>query len=57
MDLRELYKEKFSIDEIVSLINAYAIIVNNFNGDDIMCKLECLMDALEEKAEEKYELY
>lgn len=51
MDLRELYKENFSVNEIVSLINAYATMVNNYSDDDIMCKLNCLMDVLEEKLE------
>lgn len=51
MDLRELYKENFSVNEIISLINAYATMVNNYSDDDIMCKLNCLMDVLEEKLE------
>jgi hypothetical protein len=51
MDLRELYKENFSVNEIISLINAYATMVNNYSDDDIMCKLNCLMDVLEEKSE------
>ena len=51
MDLRKLYKENFSVNEIISLINAYATMVNNYSDDDIMCKLNCLMDVLEEKLE------
>ena len=51
MDLRELYKENFSVNEIISLINAYATMVNNYSDDDIMCKLNCLIDVLEEKLE------
>ena len=51
MDLRELYKENFSVNEIISLINAYATIVNNYSDDNVMEKLNCLMDVLEEKLE------
>ncbi len=54
MNLKELYKESFSIEEIVSLINAYAITVNCM-GEDVrfIIKLDSLMDALEEKTEEE----
>ena len=46
----DIYMENFSTEELVSLINAYAITVNCM-GDDVrfIIKLETLMDALEEK--------
>ena len=51
MTLKEMYKENFSTEEIVSLINAYARIINELgNGVDFVCTLDNLMDALEEKA-------
>ena len=54
MALKEIYKENFSIDEIVSLINAYAITVNCM-GEDVrfIIKLDTLIDVLEEKAIEE----
>ena len=54
MTLKEMYKENFSTEELVSLINAYAITVNCM-GDDVrfIIKLETLMDALEEKTIEE----
>ena len=51
MDLRKLYKENFSVNEIISLINAYATMANNYSDDNVMEKLNCLMDVLEEKLE------
>ena len=54
MDLRELYKENFSVNEIISLINAYATMINEIGPDsDFICKLDNLMDALEEKVIEE----
>lgn len=54
MNLKDIYKENFSIDEIVSLINAYAKIINDLgNGVDFVCTLDNLMDALEEKVIEE----
>ena len=52
MDFKKFYKENFSIEELVSLINAYAITVNCM-GEDVrfIIKLDTLMDALEEKLE------
>ena len=56
MDLRELYKENFSVNEIISLINAYATIINDIgDGTDFVCKLDNLMNALEEKTIEENE--
>ena len=55
MDLRKLYKENFSVNEIMSLINAYATMVNNYSDDNVMDKLNCLMDVLEEKLEKPSE--
>ena len=56
MTLKEIYKENFSIDEIVSLINAYATIINDIgDGTDFVCKLDNLMNALEEKTIEENE--
>ena len=51
MTLKEMYKENFSTEELVSLINAYATMVNNYSDDNVMEKLNCLMDVLEEKLE------
>ena len=56
MALKEIYKENFSIDEIVSLINAYATIINDIgDGTDFVCKVDNLMNALEEKTIEENE--
>ena len=54
MTLKEMYKENFSTEELVSLINAYAITVNCM-GEDVrfIIKLDTLIDALEEKAIEE----
>ena len=54
MTLKEMYKENFSTEELVSLINAYAITVNCM-GEDVrfIIKLDTLIDALEEKAMEE----
>lgn len=56
MTLKDIYKENFSISEIVSLINAYATIINDIgDGADFVCKLDNLMNALEEKTIEEDE--
>jgi hypothetical protein len=54
MNLKDIYKENFSTEELVSLINAYAITVNCI-GEDVrfISKLDTLMDALEEKVGEE----
>ena len=51
MKLKEIYMEYFTIDEIILLINTYATMVNNYSDDNVMEKLNCLMDVLEEKLE------
>ena len=52
MSLKDIYTEIFSLEEIVSLINAYAAIVNTIGPDeDFICKLDTLMDVLKEKSE------
>ncbi len=44
--------EYFTIDEIIALINAYALMLNTIGPDsDFMCKLDNLMDALKEMEE------
>ena len=52
MSLRDIYTECFTIDEIIALINAYAMIINNY-GDEVcyISKLENLMEALKERME------
>ena len=55
VNLKEVYKENFSIEEIVSLIKAYTIMVNDYGADFFGCKLDNLMDALEEKTIEENE--
>ena len=54
MTLKEMYKENFSTEELVSLINAYATTVNCM-GEDVrfIIKLDTLIDALEEKVAEE----
>ena len=56
MDLKEFYKENFSIDEIALLIKAYSTIIYS-PGDDMGCipQLESLMEAFKEKMDEKFE--
>ena len=53
MNLKDIYMECFTIEEIISLINSYSIIVNAM-GDDVrfIPKLDYLMEALQEKIEE-----
>lgn len=52
MKLKEIYMEYFTIDEIILLINTYATMINEIGPDsDFICKLDNLMDALEEKLE------
>ena len=54
MKLKEIYMEYFTIDEIVLLINTYATMINEIGPDsDFICKLDNLMDALEEKVVEE----
>lgn len=52
MDLRDIYVECFTIDEIIALINAYTMIINNY-GDEAcyVSKLENLMEALKDRME------
>ena len=54
MNLKDIYMECFTIEEIISLINSYSIIVNEIGPDsDFICKLDNLMDALKEKTIEE----
>ena len=54
MSLREIYKENFTTNEIIALINAYATMVNDIGPDyRLIRKLDTLMEVLEEKVVEE----
>ena len=56
MDLRDIYIECFTIDELISLINAYSTIINTIGPDEgFICKLDHLMNALKEREEMYHE--
>ena len=54
MSLMDIYTENFTTNEIIALINAYATMVNDIGPDyRLIRKLDTLMEALEEKIEER----